>query len=79
MNDWTDKSTEIHLHRGAPEATDDGHCAPRLEQNTIAHNYDNEQRSASIIGRGGGVEVIKPVSKIVHLSTRLPVRQGHSA
>lgn len=66
MTDWTDKSTEIHLHRGAPEATDGGHCAPRLEENTVAHHYDQEQhwtvecydkRHANILGKLGALEV----------------------
>lgn len=66
MTDWTDRQTELHIHQGAPEATDGGHCAPRLEENTVAHNYDNEQhwtietydrKSANTLTRIGATEV----------------------
>ena len=35
--------TERHLHLGAPEATTNGHCAPRIDNNK-AHNYAEEDR-----------------------------------
>lgn len=37
------EETERHLHLGQPEATMNGYCAPRIDNNKI-HNYDDEDR-----------------------------------